>query len=492
MLHLHRLQHQHRVTRGDLLALLDHDLHDAAGHRREQRTAGHLLGRVEEPRDAHQPAMPGRRVDVDGLAPRQAGDDAGVRRRQSVPLEHDLHTVARACRDPQDAHALGGVAVPAAPPLHGEHVVGRARHGLELRALRLARHVAERHRDAVLHRAGQALGLGHRDGSRERSVGGLDARSLALTARPPRQERRAHAARHEVGVGEDRDELVAVGDQAVDAGTPQHPRQLAAGLLARRRVHHHLGQHRVVERRHLAAGDEPAVDADPRLLGDLERGQDARLRLVVGGRVLGVEPDLDRVTVGSTGVSTPGRRWRSSLLDRRETTALGDGQLHLDQVHAVHQLGDRVLDLEAGVHLQEEEPVGVLVVEELHGAGAAVVDGRGRGPRGLMQRLAGGLRQRRGRRLLDHLLVPPLDRAVALPQHQHVARAVADDLDLDVPAALDVRLDEDGAVAERRRRLLARLPDLALEVGERPDDAHAAPAAARRRLHQQRQVGLRG
>jgi hypothetical protein len=35
-----------------------------------------------------------------------------------------------------------------------------------------------------------------------------------------------------------------------------------------------------------------------------------------------------------------------------------DPQLLLDQVDAVDQLGDRVLDLQAGVHLQEEELAG--------------------------------------------------------------------------------------------------------------------------------------
>ena len=38
--------------------------------------------------------------------------------------------------------------------------------------------------------------------------------------------------------------------------------------------------------------------------------------------------------------------------------AAGDPELLLDQVDAVDQLGDRVFDLQAGVHLQEEEVAG--------------------------------------------------------------------------------------------------------------------------------------
>ena len=60
------------------------------------------------------------------------------------------------------------------------------------------------------------------------------------------------------------------------------------------------------------------------------------------------------------------------------TQSARDPDLLLDDIHAGYHLRDRMLDLEPGVHLQEEEPVGVPVVEELHGAGAAVVDRRSR------------------------------------------------------------------------------------------------------------------
>ena len=78
------------------------------------------------------------------------------------------------------------------------------------------------------------------------------------------------------------------------------------------------------------------------------------------------------------------------------------------------------------------------------------------------------------------------------PSTSDAAVAVAQHLHLDVPAVLDVRLDEDGRVAEGRRRLGGRLRDLAGQVGERAYDAHAAAAATRGRLDQQGQVGLGG
>ena len=58
------------------------------------------------------------------------------------------------------------------------------------------------------------------------------------------------------------------------------------------------------------------------------------------------------------------------LLGEREGLAGRHPQLQSDQVHPDDQLGDRVLDLEPGVHLEEEELA--VLVEELDGAGVDV------------------------------------------------------------------------------------------------------------------------
>ena len=61
-----------------------------------------------------------------------------------------------------------------------------------------------------------------------------------------------------------------------------------------------------------------------------------------------------------------------------------------------------------------------------------------------------------GGRLLEHLLVPALDRALALEQVHVVAVAVAEDLELDVVRLLHEALEEHALVAEGALRLAAR------------------------------------
>jgi hypothetical protein len=180
---------------------------------------------------------------------------------------------------------------------------------------------------------------------------------------------------------------------------------------------------------------------------------------------------------------------RDVLLVDRQLVTGGHQQLQLDQVETGHQLGHRVLDLEAGVHLQEVGLARVGVEQELDGAGVDVADlpgQRHRRPGDLAAHLGG---DRRGRRLLDHLLVPALGRAVALEEVDDVAVGVGQHLDLDVPAALDVLLHQDGVVTEGGERLpLGRRDGLAELLGG-AHDAHPLAPAAGRGLDEHRIVG---
>ena len=174
---------------------------------------------------------------------------------------------------------------------------------------------------------------------------------------------------------------------------------------------------------------------------------------------------------------------------RIEPATGGDVELGGDEVEAGGALGDRMLDLQPGVHLQEVEPAAV-VGQEFDGAGPGVVDRLRCGAGGLEQPgpHAVDLLDERRRRLLDHLLVSPLDRALAFADRPYGAVRVGKELHLDVPSGREIRLTEDGRIAEGTRRFDAGSLDGGGQVGQLGDDAHAAPAATCRCLDQQRQV----
>lgn len=111
-----------------------------------------------------------------------------------------------------------------------------------------------------------------------------------------------------------------------------------------------------------------------------------------------------------------------------------------------------MLDLQARIHLQEEELCRLVVDEVLDGARRAVADGAAEQLRDLEQAPA-QLRARLDKgawRLFNDLLVSPLDGALALAKHDAVAAPVAKDLDLDVPRHGVVALQEDAWVGEER------------------------------------------
>ena len=84
-----------------------------------------------------------------------------------------------------------------------------------------------------------------------------------------------------------------------------------------------------------------------------------------------------------------------------------------------------------------------------------------------------------------------LDRALALAEVHERAVEVAEHLELHVPRLDDVALEQHGVVAERGERLAPRAREQLVEPREVLDDAHAAPAAARARLHEQRHADRR-
>jgi hypothetical protein len=247
----------------------------------------------------------------------------------------------------------------------------------------------------------------------------------------------------------------------------ERPAQAVDRLAAVAAPGHELRHHRVVVHRDGGALEHAAVDADADPVGRPVREDPARRRREVLVGVLGVDARLDRVA-----------RDAQVLLPEGERLARRDADHLLHDVDAGDRLGDRVLDLDPRVHLEEVE-VPLRVHEELDRAGAAVADRARRGDGGLAHALAPRGRHAVGGRLLDHLLVPALDRALALEEVHGPAVAVGQHLDLDVPRLFDELLHVQTVVAERGARLAARARRRGRDLGLAAHEPHALAAAAR-------------
>src|SRR5262249_51234624 len=137
-----------------------------------------------------------------------------------------------------------------------------------------------------------------------------------------------------------------------------------------------LGQQRIVEGRDHVSLGVAGVDADPLSLRRTEDFQGAGAG-EEAHRVLGVDPELQRVPVAADGLLANGERLPG-----------GDPQLPADEIETGGELGDRMFHLETGVHLDEVE--GAVGDQELHRTGVGVAEGPCRGE----GRLGHGVKQR--------------------------------------------------------------------------------------------------
>ena len=188
-------------------------------------------------------------------------------------------------------------------------------------------------------------------------------------------------------------------------------------------------------------------------------------------RIFGRHPALERVP-----------RARDRLLRRHtgggtaDAGPGGDPKLSLDDVDTGDFLGDGVLDLQARVDLDEVERPGVGVQEELDGPRVRVVSGPRQGERRVAEGPSLGLGQGRRRRPLDELLMPPLNRAIALEQVDQVSVEVAQDLDLDVVRPAQHSLGVHEVLAEGRARFAPRRLDQLGKLRRRLHHAQAPTA----------------
>ena len=135
------------------------------------------------------------------------------------------------------------------------------------------------------------------------------------------------------------------------------------------------------------------------------------MKLLAG--IFGVDAAFDGVMSRDGIDDMPGK-----MLARRDLNLL------FDQIASVDLLGDRMLDLDARIHLHEIE-MPVVVDEELDRAGIGVADVLRQLDRRGAHSCAQFGRHQRGGTLLDDLLIAALDGTIAFPEMNDAAMFVS-------------------------------------------------------------------
>ena len=161
-------------------------------------------------------------------------------------------------------------------------------------------------------------------------------------------------------------------------------------------------------------------------------------------RIFGVNAALDGVRARLPVRDVPRKRF-----------ARGDPDLFLHQIAAVNFFGNRVLNLDARVHLHEIK-VSIFVDEKFDRSGVFVFD-RFRQLDGRVAHFF-AKRRRNERRwtFFDYFLIAPLDRAIAFAKMNNSTMTIGDDLKLNVMRIHNQLLDIDVRISERFLRFHSR------------------------------------
>ncbi len=221
------------------------------------------------------------------------------------------------------------------------------------------------------------------------------------------------------------------------------------------------------------SGADAAIDPEIRaFIGKNEMADRADRRQEIMRRVFGVNPRLDGMAVDVE----IGPAFRQDL-------AVRDADLPFDQIEPGNIFRHRMLDLKSRIHFHEIEVAG-RVEQEFHGSRAAIIDGAGGGGCRIIHALPQGIGQAGSGCLLYDLLVPALDRAIALEKRDTIAVAIGKDLHFHMPWPFEIFLDQHAVIAEGGKRLALCAGKLCRKVAFLPHDAHALAAATGRGFEQ--------
>ncbi len=165
--------------------------------------------------------------------------------------------------------------------------------------------------------------------------------------------------------------------------------------------------------------------------------------------------------------------------------AAGNAELPFHQIQTGDHLGDRMLDLQAGIHLHEKE-LAALIHDEFDRTGADVTHGSGGGAGRFAHGLTYRFGQMRGGRFFDDFLMAALQGTVALEQEDTLALLVCENLNFHVARTLQILFYQHLIVAEAGKRFALARGEGGGKLAGRLDNAHAFAATACAGLDQHR------
>ena len=179
---------------------------------------------------------------------------------------------------------------------------------------------------------------------------------------------------------------------------------------------------------------------------------------------------------------------RNGFLSRDADHRIMQGVVFGNQNLASYQIDpgdffrDRVLDLNAGIHLNEVGLVLVQIIEELDGSGVLIPDFLGEFDRILTHLVNELLGEPKAGGYFDDLLMSALNGTIAFVQMNDVAMSVCQNLNLNVLGLWDELLEENGRITESTIGFALGLIQKRLQLAGLLDNTHASPSTAKRSL----------
>ena len=149
-----------------------------------------------------------------------------------------------------------------------------------------------------------------------------------------------------------------------------------------------------------------------------------------------------------------------------------------------------MLHLQPSIHLQKIE-IHIRVSNKLHRTRRLIVHSFGQRTTLLTHLLASSFIKKRRRRLLNHLLMTALNRALPLTQINHIAIAIGHHLNFNMAGLLNIFLNKDARITKARTRLISGTLKTIPTVRIIPSHAHAFTTATSRSLKHHRVTNSR-